>query len=77
MFIPHLDLTPVFYGFVIFLGLLSMWRKLISLMLIELAIEAAVFYLVFTLHGGSMAGGFAATIAALLAGAVFPRMLRS
>ena len=36
----------------------------------------AVFWLVFTLHGHSMTGGFAATIAALLAGVFFPRMIR-
>jgi len=75
MFIPHLDIMPHVYGIVIFLGLWSMWAKLTSGRFIALVIEAGVFWLVFSLHGGSMAGGFAAAIAALLAGSVFPRMI--
>lgn len=75
MFIPHLDIMPLVYGIVIFLGLWSMWAKLTSGRFIALVIEVGVFWLVFSLHGGTMAGGFAAAIAALLAGSVFPRML--
>jgi len=76
MFIPHLDIMPLMYGLVIFIGLWSMWSKLVSGHILALFIEASVFWLVFSLHGGTMAGGFAAAIAALLAGVVFPRMLR-
>lgn len=75
MFIPHLDIMPLVYGLVIFIGLWSMWAKLVSGKLTAFAIEGVVFWLVFSLHGGTMAGGFAAAIAALLAGFVFPRML--
>lgn len=75
MFIPHLDIMPLIYGVVIFLGLWSMWHKLVNARFIAFVIEVSVFVLVFSLHGGTMAGGFAAAIAALLAGAVFPRML--
>jgi hypothetical protein len=53
-----------------------MWAKLIHGAFIALAIEVSIFWLVFSLHGGSMAGGFAAAIAALLAGNIFPRMLK-
>lgn len=74
--LAHFDLTPLIYGFLIFIGLWSMWMKLIRGKLIALAIEVSVFWLVFSLHGGSMAGGFSAAFAALLAGFIFPRLLR-
>jgi hypothetical protein len=72
----HIDLMPLVYGVIIFLGLLSMFNKLRKLQFVEFIIEGGVFWLVFNLHGGTMAGGFAATIAALLAGVIFPRLLR-
>ena len=71
--LAHLDFTPLFYGLVMFLGIWSMWHKLRSGKWLGLAIEASVFALVFSLHGGTMAGGFAAMIAALIAGSVLPR----
>lgn len=74
--IGHLDIGPIVYGVVIFIGLWSMFRKLIRLQFIGFLIELGVFILVFKLHGGTMQGGFAATIAALLAGLFLPRMVR-
>lgn len=68
----HLDVGPLLYGLVIFIGLYSMWWKLTHGRFIGFAIELSVFILVFRLHGGTMAGGFAATFAALLAGFIFP-----
>lgn len=75
MFIQHLNVMPLIYGIVIFLGLWSMWHKLVNGRFIAFAIEVGVFFLVFSLHGGTMAGGFAAAIAALLSGLIFPRMV--
>lgn len=75
MFIPHLDVMPLIYGLIIFIGLWSMWSKLVGGRFIAFVIEVGVFWLVFSLHGGTMAGGFAAAIAALLAGFFFPRMI--
>jgi hypothetical protein len=72
----HLDFTPIFYGIIIFLGLLSMWHKLVKEKILALLVEVGVFILVFKLHGGSMAGGFAATVAALLAGFIFPFFIK-
>ena len=69
----HMDFTPLFYGVVMFLGIWSMWHKLRTLRLGAFALEAGVFSLVFFLHGGTMAGGFAAMIAALLAGSFLGR----
>lgn len=70
--ILHSSLEPIIYGLVIFLGLLSMVYKLKTGKWVALIIEVAVFALVFKLHGGTLTGGFAATIAALLAGVIFP-----
>ena len=72
----HIDIGPLVYGVVIFVGLWSMWAKLVSGKFIAFGIEVFVFWLVFSLHGGTMAGGFAATFAALLAGVILPRTLR-
>ena len=72
----HIDLMPLVYGVIIFLGLFSMFNKLRTLQFTALITEVGVFWLVFHLHGGTMAGGFAATVAALLAGVLFPWILR-
>ena len=72
----HIDVGPLIYGVVIFIGIYSMWWKLRHGRLLTFAIEVGVFVLVFKLHGGTMAGGFAATIAALLAGITFPMFIR-
>ncbi|MBK8467649.1 MAG: hypothetical protein IPL32_17685 [Chloracidobacterium sp.] len=71
----HMDLGPVIYGVVIFLGLFSIWWKITHKRYIAAVIEITVFIIVFKLHGGSMAGGFAATVAALIAGVVIPHTL--
>lgn len=73
----HGSLEPLVYGLVIFLGLLSMMYKLKTMQFLAFFAEVFVFWLVFTLHGHSMTGGFAATIAALLSGLVLPIMFRS
>jgi hypothetical protein len=69
----HMDMTPLVYGTIMFLGIWSMWHKLTHGRVGGFAIEAGVFALVFWLHGGSMAGGFSAMICALLAGQVLGR----
>lgn len=74
--LAHLDIMPLIYGFVIFIGLWSMWSKLTHGKYLALGIEVSVFWLVFSLHGGSMTGGFSAAVAALLAGFILPRTLR-
>lgn len=73
----HIDVGPLLYGVVIFFGLYSMWWKLTHRRLLGFVVELAVFIIVFKLHGGTMAGGFAATVAALIAGVAIPFTLRS
>jgi hypothetical protein len=72
----HMDFMPVVYGLVMFIGLSVLFQKLISGQFLSLAIDVAVFWFVFGLHGGSMTGGFSAMVAALLAGVTFPWMIR-
>ena len=64
----HGSLEPLLYGALIFLGLSSMYWKLRTGRYLGFAVEASVFWLVFTLHGGTVTGGLAATVAALLSG---------
>lgn len=71
--ISHIDMMPLFYGFVMFLGIWSMYRKLVRLQIAQFIIEVFTFWLVFALHGGTMAGGFSAMICALLCGTFLGR----
>jgi hypothetical protein len=75
-FLSHLDLAPLFYGAIMFLGLWSMYYKFTRGLWFALTVEVLVFVLVFKLHGGTMAGGFAAMVCALLAGLFFPMIRR-
>ena len=75
-FLTHVDLGPIVYGVIMFLGLWIMWWKLATGRFFSVFIDVAVFYLVFKLHGGTMAGGFSAMVAAMLAGLVFPLVFR-
>lgn len=72
----HLDFGPIVYGVIMFFGIAILWWKLTRKHWLSLSIDIIVFALVFKLHGGTMAGGFAAMIAALLAGLFLPIMIR-
>lgn len=72
----HGSFEPIIYGVIIFLGLMSMWWKITRGKWLAFIIEVTVFIIVFKLHGGTMNGGFAATVAALLAGLILPAMFR-
>lgn len=73
--LAHLDFGPLIYGLIMFLGIAVMWWKLTHGRWLSLIIDIAVFAMVFKLHGGTMAGGFAAMVAALLAGMFLPLMM--
>ena len=75
--ILHGSFEPLVYGLVIFLGILSIWWKIRTGRIAAVCLEIGVFTLVFKLHGGSMAGGFAAAIAALLSGLILPWFIPS
>lgn len=76
LLLSHIDWGPIIYGLLMFLGIWLMWVKLMNGRWMSLSIDIAVFTLVFSLHGGTMAGGFAAMIAASLAGWIFPMYLK-
>jgi len=71
----HGSFEPLIYGLIIFLGLYSMWHKITRGKFLAFMVEVTVFIIVFKLHSGTMNGGFAATVAALLAGQIMPRSL--
>lgn len=73
----HGSLEPLIYGLVIFLGIISMFYKLINGKVLSFFIEIGIFWLVFKMHGGTMTGGFAATLAALLCGWIIPLMIKA
>jgi hypothetical protein len=70
----HGSLEPLIYGVVIFVGMAVTWWKLTHGKFLSASVDIGVFALVFSMHGGTMTGGFAATIAALMAGLIFPLM---
>jgi hypothetical protein len=71
----HMDMLPIVYGLTIWLGLIIMIVKFRTGYWLSLIIDIAVFVFVFKLHGGTMSGAFAATIAAMLAGITVPFIL--
>jgi pheromone shutdown protein TraB len=75
-FLAHVDLMPLFYGVVMFGGLAYTWSKLLKGKFVSVGVDMAVFWLVFSLHGHSMTGGFSAMIAASLSSMFFPAMAR-
>jgi len=72
----HGSFEPLAYAIAITLGLVSMAWKIKRGLWAAFITELGVFILIFKLHGGSMTGGFAATIAALLCGIIIPWMFR-
>lgn len=76
MNITHLDLAPVIYGFVVFLGLYIVTWKISKGLWISVICDVIVFYIVFGMHNHSTTGGLVAAIAAALAGLFFPRLIK-
>lgn len=75
-FLAHIDLVPLIYGVLMFVGIAYIWHNMCRLRLLRVVTDCSVFWLVFSLHGHSMTGGFAAMIAALLASLFFPMIAR-
>ena len=67
-FLSHVDLAPLFYGVIIILGIADVIIKLVRGKIISAILVVAIFVLVFWMHGGTMTGGMAAAVAALLGG---------
>jgi hypothetical protein len=71
-FATFFDSGPVLYGVVVILGICTLWWKLITGRITSFLLEAGIFWLVFSLHGGTMTGGMSAAVAALLGGFLIP-----
>lgn len=75
-FFGHVDAAPLFYGLLLAIGILSMLNKLLSADWLTLAVEVIVFWIVFSMHKGTLTGGMSAAICALIVGLVFKRFVR-
>ena len=74
LFLSHIDWSPVLYGIALFLSFCSMAWKFKRAHYLGLIIELTVVAIILIVHGGSVTGGFAATIAGLLCGWAIPFM---
>lgn len=68
----HTSLEPIMYGVALFLSFLSLAYKVKRNNYIGFAVELTVVSIILMVHGGSVTGGFAATIAGLLSGTAIP-----
>lgn len=73
--IVHASMEPLIYSFVITYGLCSMAKKVQQKRYFAFIVEVAIFALIFMLHGHSVTGGFASTIASVVAGNMIAKML--
>lgn len=76
VFLSHIDLQPLFYGFIITVGLIVVAYHIFTFKIMAVLVDIAVFVLVFWMHGGTLTGGMAAAVAALLAGLIIPPLIR-
>ena len=74
VFLAHIDWSPIIYGVALFLSIMSMAWKLKKGHYVGFFAEVGVVALILIVHGGSVTGGFAATIAGLLSGWFIPLM---
>lgn len=70
----HMDWAPVFYGLALFFSVMSMAWKIKRSKYLGFFVEISVVAVILMVHGGSVTGGFAATIAGLLSGMFIPLM---
>lgn len=76
MFIGHAAMEPLIYGIVIILGLIILIAKFALGAWESFFLDIFIFAAVFAMHGGTMKGGMAAAVAALIGGIVIPPLLK-
>jgi hypothetical protein len=74
--LSHIDLQPLFYGVIIILGIAMVIIHFIHGKIGAVILDLTIFILVFWMHGGTMTGGMAAAVAALLGGIILPPIIR-
>ena len=72
----HSSMEPIIYGLCLFLSVMSMAWKIKRQQYVGFFAEVFVVALILIIHGSSVTGGFAATIAGLLSGWFMPFMFR-
>lgn len=70
----HGSFEPIIYGVCLFLSVISILWKVKRANYLGAVAEVTVIGIILIIHGGSVTGGFAATIAGLLSGVTIPIM---
>lgn len=76
MFLGHIGLEPIVWGVIIIAGILILMLKVAMNAWSAVLWDVAIFIAVFSMHGGTMKGGMAAAVAALIGGLIIPPMLK-
>lgn len=66
-FLSHIDMGPIFYGLILAIGIIIVFIKLITGAWLSLGIEIFIFWVVFSMHKGTLTGGMAAAISSSVA----------
>jgi hypothetical protein len=72
----HFGTEPLVYGIVIIAGLILLLIKFYCGLWESFFWDIAIFATVFWMHGGTMKGGMAAAVAALIGGIVVPPLIK-
>jgi len=74
--LSHVSLEPLFYGVLLAAGVFSILSKLLRGQFFVLAVEVITFFVVFSMHKGTLTGGLSAAICALIVGLLIKPFLR-
>jgi hypothetical protein len=72
----HVDALPFIYGIFIAINLTILVLKIKNFKIFSAAVDIAVFWGIFQMHGGTMTGSLAALIAATVSSLIFPLIFR-
>ena len=75
LFVGHAGMEPLIYGVVIILGIAILIVKFLIGAWQSFFWDIAIFIAVFSMHGGTMKGGMAAAVAALIGGILIPPLI--
>jgi hypothetical protein len=77
VFLSHFNMEPIIYGLIIILGVIVVLVKIVTLNISGAILDITIFYAVFKMHGGTLQGGMAAAVAALIGGMIIGPILRA
>lgn len=76
VFLSHVDMMPIFYGVIVILGIAVVIVHLCTMQFLAAVLDIVIFITVFKMHGGTMTGGMAAAVAALIGGVMLPPIIK-